>query len=331
MILTKFLLLVFLVSDKLMAADLVTTVYKEAKLLVKTPEADPIAFQIYALENHNHIVFGDKLAIDSEEIQKLFERAKFFYLEGSLEKSKEQFEKINALKYIQHWSVGTKKLIHYSLLRLADLAKSKNEKNSYLLQALAFAPEIPPDQTIFAPPLIESYQQLKNRFNKKFFILPSLSEKFDWIWINGEKQKITSSFIANTDGVKLITLVSPSYWPQTFKLNLNDFKNVTLKIIPTANPNCSSEPLSNELKDLGAEIKIYGRLNCNESNLGQNSNLKFESQPKSFWSNKYVWMGLGILATSAAVHLYQKNNSGPTEQVPQIPEGPASIQSNHPR
>lgn len=77
------------------------------------------------------------------------------------------------------------KMIHFSLLRLAQLTKGEKESLQWLKRAYEFAPQLEPEKDIFSPPLVASYQELKspapsapmNSLPKSFSLKPMAPEE----------------------------------------------------------------------------------------------------------------------------------------------------------
>lgn len=305
----------------------VLDVYRGKELLIRTPQSDLQTFKMFSLEQPSYVVLGEQLDSESEDIRKIFEKAKFSYLENDLDESYHQFHKLESFKHVQHWATGTKQLLEYSFLRLAEFSKEEIDKKRYLKDAHDFSTEQKIDEALFSQNLIKAYKKVKQENQPKIYLLPEKGDTFENIWINGKKQKIVSNFFTSTPGLKLITLASSRIIPESYIISPENLKNIELKIRYASSDSCAERDISPDLIFSHQNIKIFGRVNCENiplPKLTENINqiAKIEPEIKKN-SNKYLWLGLGLVSSALFIHFYNNSNQSSTR-----PDQPRSIQTN---
>lgn len=98
------------------------------------------------------------------QLETLIQRAQSAYFEGAdPQQTFSYFEEIAALKGQQTWKPEEKKVIHFSMLRLAQLSAETAQQDHWLGEALEFAPKLEIDSEIFPPPLVKKYSVLKRQ------------------------------------------------------------------------------------------------------------------------------------------------------------------------
>ena len=102
-----------------------------------------------------------------------FDQAQVEFIDGSLVKAKQKFSTVVS-KYGEKPGLPSKerRLIHYSLLRVAQLTESKVNQDRSIHAAIEFAPDLLPDRKIFPPPFYRKYIKLRN--NSRHFIKSAL-------------------------------------------------------------------------------------------------------------------------------------------------------------
>lgn len=112
----------------------------------------------------NLVVSSQSWGVEIEvaaELEELFNTAQVAYFkETDSAQAIIEFEKVANLANVANWSKSQKKLIHFSMLRLAQLSKSEDNARNWITKSYNFAPELEPDTEIFPPPIVEKYADL---------------------------------------------------------------------------------------------------------------------------------------------------------------------------
>ncbi len=97
----------------------------------------------------------------SQEIEafliKDFEKAQKTYHEGTLKEARDQFMSLVEKYETQSLTGSTKELLHYALLRCAQLTSSEQLRSALLAKAWKFADSSGIDLELFPPPLVLEY------------------------------------------------------------------------------------------------------------------------------------------------------------------------------
>ncbi len=199
----------------------------------------------------------ERLQNSASELQllKLFKTAQSDFLSKSTEFSVIAFKKIIAKKHEADWSPGTRAIIHYSFLRLAQLSDSK-EKLSLFEEALAFDASIEPDTKIFPPPLVKAYNKIRRDLETTEIQLKKFQEYPVVILVNGKLiDPVKTNSMVLFPGIYRITLVSDYTTPQTHILNSNQIATLNPPRDSLISGQCNSsaqirKPLLNQAQSM---------------------------------------------------------------------------------
>ncbi len=171
------------------------------------------------------------------EIQSLLKQAQIDFLSYEPERSKKNFRRITEYMHTFDWNEEERKIIFYSLFRLAQLEKNLQKKELLLKEALVFGMGLKIDLQIFPPPLVNSYLHLKKNTS---FVSLDLKKLFPWheiVLINGKvyfhKQTVTLPY-----GIYRVSTFSSSHEARTQILSLSHFALKALKTPPLVSGSC---------------------------------------------------------------------------------------------
>ena len=171
------------------------------------------------------------------EVQSILKQAQIDFLSYEPERSKKSFRRITEYMHAFDWNEEERKIIFYSLFRLAQLEKDLQKQELFLKEALVFGRDLKIDLQVFPPPLVSSYLDLKK---KSSFISLDLKKLFPWheiVLINGKvysnKEKVTLPY-----GMYRVSAFSSSHKDRTQLLSLSHFALKVLKTPPLVSGSC---------------------------------------------------------------------------------------------
>lgn len=124
------------------------------------------------LFNFAHGLPGNAVELEqAAQLEEYFNKAQDAYFnEADSSQAISEFEKVASLANAASWSRSQKKLIHFSMLRIAQLSKEEDKIKHWLDVGYNFAPELKPDADLFPPPLIEQYAALNSPPSPKQYV-----------------------------------------------------------------------------------------------------------------------------------------------------------------
>lgn len=257
----------------------------------------------------------------TEKLQRTFEVAQRNWLEGSIAKSRVHFKAITEMALADDWREPQRIVIQYSFLRLAQTASSEAEKSSWLKKSIDTFPDLMPEDSLFPPPLIEAFQDLRAKILGgaiEFDPHEHFSE-FRYLLLNGRRIAIQPDLkIRLTNSRARVTLLSDAHSSITELLAREDLVNFRPTPIPLASGSCEKPSLA--AAPTGVEsLKVVYSDTCLRTRLSSGSWLSAEggikneqqppsqstlpplpSAPPSSWS-KSKWALLGLSALAAGV------------------------------
>ncbi len=292
-------------------------------VLVQKTTTPDVLFEKQLIENpgfQSFTQFSQQKNIPLEsELKNLFKRAQFEFLQGSLEKATLLFEDIGEMQHKAIWAESSQKLIHYSLLRVAQLKKS--ETDLWLKKATVFNPNLKIDPQLFPPPFVENFQKIRSLNKTKIWPLPQQAEQFNLILINGRNHGRSTRFLRYPSGTVRVDFLSNKFQPVSMVIDLNGTESLKLATHPIAEGSCQNPSflLTGEHK---AQFHLVDE-NCvsrPNARLAHNSKHQWDKEPSpkkqapSVMKNKWFWIGASVLATGLTLHTLnqQKSQGGPS-------------------
>ncbi len=122
----------------------------------------------------------------------------------------------------QDWSSGDRQVFFKSAMRRAQLAVNDPEMEMWLRHALTIGYEFNPDHTLFPPPLIQRWQQVKQKIQTRKVQVAGLNVDWSQIMINGVSctADVCPAF-PDTDIPVRITWLSDKWQPYTAIIKLS--------------------------------------------------------------------------------------------------------------
>lgn len=289
-------------------------------VLIKAPQADPQEFMIHSqIEGVEKVSTWQSQCSQSQELQEGLKNAQFQFLSGSLEKSKVLFQKITDLQWACDWSPDERQAIHYSLMRLAQMAASESEQIQRLTQAVGFDEDIIPDSQLIPPPIMILFKKIQQQITKKQIPVPTFAKKFDLVLKNGKALNIQSGFIQTVPLRARYTFISESYKNEVQTLSLEELESLNIEPTPWVVGDCKTHSLQEVAHKITQPFKVYFDKNCivdfnktpiatenfSQKILQQHSesfaNTTSTPYKKNWIQRNYLWVGATVLASAALI------------------------------
>ena len=171
------------------------------------------------------------LTYASYQLNRLRGSARPIHIEDLLKKSQAEFlspKPISAMhtyhKVIKHihafdWNEEERKNIFYMLFRAAQLEEKLEKKKLFLQEALVFGQDLKLDFTLFPPPLVKNYLDIKKNIALVPLDLKKIFPQHELVLINGKEYTFSQSVLL-AYGTYRVTAFSSAYvpWSKTIAL-----------------------------------------------------------------------------------------------------------------
>ena len=181
-------------------------------------------------------------------LKSLLKQAQIDFLSYEPERSKKSFRRITEYIHAFDWNEEERKIIFYSLFRLAQLEKDSQKQRLFLQEALVFGMDLRLDLQVFPPPLVNIYLHLKTQAS---FVSLNLKKLFPWheiVLVNGKvysnKERVTLPY-----GMYRVSAFSSSHKSRTQILSLSQLVLKALKTEPLVSGSCQ-KPVFNPVSEL---------------------------------------------------------------------------------
>ena len=270
---------------------------------------------------------------DIKNLSSLLEQAQRSFIKGHLKQAGDYFKAIVGQAYEKDWIKDAKNIIFYSYLRLAQI-EWKDNPNPFLHSALVFAPSIKPDSSLFPPPLIQRFNEIKQNFSKLTTPLNRIFPFHDIILINGiifPKTRISLPY-----GKHRVTALSASHQPWSQVVAVEELIQKRIVTPPWVSGTCKHPVVSKNIERKNILYPHFCRWKSSkkspvkktqaeelitnvEKNIeqGLNANLKIPKQ----------WVWAGVIATGIVIGVWilsnedQKPAPTPRKPTPTIRKG----------
>ena len=178
-------------------------------------------------------------------LQSLLKQAQMEFLSHEPDESKKTFRLITEHIHSFDWNKEERKIIFYSLFRLAQLEKNTQKQKLFLQEASVFGMNLKLDMQLFPPPLVEHYLKINKTTDFVSLNLKKLFPLHEVILINGKVYSNKKEAILPY-GVYRVTALSSSHksWTQTLSLS----RLISKKIhTPSLTKGFCHQPVLNQL------------------------------------------------------------------------------------
>lgn len=296
-----------------------------ASWLVKSPTANPQEFAVYSQNSDFQKISSYFLRCEEKnQLLEDFKKAQILFLDGNLEKAKQQFLIVVEKKWACDWAEGERQIVLFSFLRMAQLEQEDTRQNNWLQKALQYDVEWTPDSSIFPPPLLQKYNTLRRQTLSQKITLPEFSQKFSALLRNGRFVSLAQLTLEAPAGQARYTFVSDTYQIETVFLTLSELEQLSLQPKPFITGDCNGFEVSENLKWI-ENISVFHSLNCVKGTHQQavaasvpaDSAVRIPDVPstsvphqKTWIQRNGLWLGTAIVG-SLLVSYHLKNQERP--------------------
>jgi hypothetical protein len=236
-----------------------------ASWLVKAPSAHPQEFTVYS-QNSDYQKISTYFLRCEEKSQLLedFKRAQVLFLDGNLERAKQQFLIVTEKKWSCDWAESERQIILFSFLRMAQIEQEPPRQSHWLNQAVEFDTEWTPDNAVFPPPLIAQFSLVRRQTKLQKIVLPAFAQKFSALLRNGRFMSLSQLAIEANSGKARYSFVSDTYQIETVFVSLSELEQLSIQPQPFVVGDCDDFQLSENLKWI-ENVAVFHSLNCIKS------------------------------------------------------------------
>ena len=255
-------------------------------------------------------------------LQSLLKQAQMDFLSYEPEQSKKTFRLIIEYIHSFDWNTEERKIIFYSLFRLAQLEKNPQKQKLLLQEAFVFGMDLKLDLQLFPPPLVELYLKLKKTAVFVALDLKKLFPSHEIVIINGKvhsnKEKITLPY-----GMYRITAFSSSQESWTQTLSLSRLISKKLKTSPLTSGSCH-QPILNKLDNhlqadqihiLFPNFCVWNSLKHQLTKVQQSvlpadikmEDLKEPEQDTNWWGEEWIWLSAAVILGATTIFILSEN------------------------
>jgi hypothetical protein len=223
---------------------------------------------------HARVTLSDFLDVsrpgieNDDRLKRLIERAQTAWLSKSVEQARLAFHEITRLSLEADWRESQREVLHYSHLRMAQMANLPTEREEWLNKAATLFPDIKPDSSLFPPPLISEYEaKLKAVQMSTVEVEPARSfPQYRYILVNGRRFEITDGLrIALNSGIYRITAYSDSLPPISEPLSASQLDMFQANPQAIARGSCEMPESARLPSGLGTEVTFLFPDGCLKS------------------------------------------------------------------
>jgi len=266
-------------------------------------------------------------------LKSLLKQAQMEFLSYESHRSKNTFLLMTNNIHSFDWNNTDRKIIFYSLLRLAQMEKNLQKQKLYLQEAFIFSIGLKLDLQVFPPPLVKKYFDIKNSISSISIELENIFPDHEIILING-KQFFHKDKVSLPYGTYRVTGFSSSHkkWSQILSLSQLVSKKITTP--PLMEGTCQNplfKTTDNDLQKKQIQVLfpnfciwnsiIQKSLNKEmENNLSTDikmiNHLKAPNQDNPWIEEAWIWIGAAVILGATSIYLLNKKQK--KNNIPQL-------------
>jgi hypothetical protein len=264
---------------------------------------------------------------DIDHLLEVFERAQVAYLNNPLDEAKALFENVVQLAHQSDWRSSQRELLLAAFLRLAQFEQSEEGRKHYLKRAIALDHEMEPNTSLFPPPLINEYKELRRQLRTGAFVWKKpINEPTAVVLLNGKKLNFHKPVLV-VEGQHRLSLVSNRHTLWTKVLHQRDFEKLYVQRKPYANGSCEKSQILVEADvGLNSSHMFYGpdctkEFSKKKFQVAQAYTPSHEPSPlqnaletstprEPIWKKTWFWAAIvGVALTAAVISQNNQNSS----------------------
>lgn len=297
-------------------------------ILVRSPKTDITEFSAY--KKTEPVKTYAQYQLDRKRktprpvnLQSLLKQAQMEFVSHEPNESKKTFRLITEHIHSFDWNKKERKIIFYSLFRLAQLEKNTQKQKLLLQEAFVFGLDLKLNLQLFPPPLVEHYLKLKKAVVFISLNLKKLFPLHEIILINGKvyshKEKASLPY-----GVYRITAFSSSHESWTQTLSLSRLISKKIQTPSLINGSCH-QPVFNQpalqkhqkIHILFPNFCVWNSLQYQLTVKQQNilpadikmseKELKEPEKATEWWEEEWIWLSAAVILGATTIFILSEN------------------------
>ncbi|NJL23918.1 MAG: hypothetical protein HC902_01170 [Calothrix sp. SM1_5_4] len=303
-------------------------------MLLQSPDASDVEYQAVLRANPSnqsvvrHYERTHPSPLQQERLLNRFAEAQRAFLKDPAEQARAAFIAVLELEHEDDWNPGSRELFLHALLRLAQIEKSETARDEWLARAVYWGDDLTPDRTLFPPPLLERWREVRNRNPRAN---PEVLLKNGWhaLLINGRRCTPGNcpSYPPSETPVRL-TLLSNVWQPQTMILPSRALQTFRPKETAWVHGDCGAYRLAAPARDLansrpffsldcerGKEAAVNPRPVSSHDALTAGSHVSLPvpmpsqgTNDNKFYRSKWFWAGIGTVAIALLISAQKRES-----------------------
>ncbi len=253
-----------------------------------------------------------------QKLMNAFAEAQKAFLGDQTDSAKRQFSAVTELALSEDWELLDREILLTSFLRLAQLSEGE-ARRGYLVKSLAFADGAKLDESLFPPPLLEEWRELKRKLTYQTPVIKGLGTDWSTVLINGAVcDPHHCPALPIIDEPIRITWISDSWQTQSTILKLSELETYQPKLQPWLEGTCQNPQFAKNLPF--AKRRAFFSLQCEQPKTLTLSDLKPKASPKlfdepipekkkPFYKSPWVWAGAATIVAILIANQNKKNGS----------------------
>ncbi|MBY0385570.1 hypothetical protein K2X05_10470 [bacterium] len=245
---------------------LISISFASSTWLIKAPGADAQEFAVYTQNSTAEKISTYFLKCEvKKDLYEDFKKAQIQFLDGNIDQAKFLFANIAEKKWSCDWANDERKIVYFSLMRLAQLENTDLHRHQLLQDAIDFDDQQKPDESVFPPPLVKEFATLQKKQFQRKITLPAFAKKFSAILRNGRFVSLAQITFEALPGKARYTFVSDSYQVEKAFLTLAELESLSLEPQPLVYGDCENFQITESLRLL-KNISVFHGLDCIKDN-----------------------------------------------------------------
>ena len=301
-------------------------------VLIRAPQTTLVEFSAYSETEPvktyiQHQLDKIKKTPRPVNLRSLLKQAQMDFLSHEPNHSKKSFRAIVDHVHAFDWNKEERKIIFYSLFRLAQLEKNTKKQAVLLKEALTFSMGLKVDTTLFPPPITNQYLKIKKSATFVSLNLKQLFPKHSVVIINGRiyshQKEITLPY-----GSYRVRALSASHkgWTQTLSLSRLISKRLNTPALVSGS--CKNPTLKHKAIE-GQNIRILFPNFCvwdsslqiakedkalSPVNMPVAQDLK-EPKEESHYE-EWIWLGVALVIGGTTIWALTRGDNKPSKEPP---------------
>ncbi len=265
-----------------------------------------------------------------QSLSSLLEQAQRSFIKGHLQQSGDYFRAIVQKTHEKDWIEEAQNIIFYSYLRLAQIEWKENP-DSFLHSAILFSPFSKPDTSLFPPPLIQRFNEIKNNQPSLLVYLKTIFPFHEMILINGEF--FLKDHVRLPYGNYRVTALSSSHQPWSQKVSLSDLVQKRIVTPPWVSGTCKRPSHTQNIKKENILYPAFCRWKPSSkkhhdkkliqkktpNTVIQNNIEQTITMPLK--NNKWLWTGIVVTGVVIGIIIFSQKDKKPNVKIPSIQKG----------